>query len=107
AATVAVISPAWRTREALHGSPGQIPSRRVRDATPVVQRDPGPARSPATAAAPGHRAAGRPRRLGAAVPHGADRPGSVARSIYRHSGGGHRRLPAVAAPSPGPPPAAG
>ena len=63
----------------------------------MVQHDPGPARAAAPAAAPGHGPAGRARGPGAAVPDGADPPGSGHRPLHRHPGRGARRLPAVAA----------
>ena len=51
----------------------------------------------AAAAAPGHPAAGRPRRPGAAVPDGPDPAGGLDRAVRRHPRRGARRLPAVAA----------
>ena len=50
----------------------------------------------AAPAAPGHPAAGRARRPGPAVPHGAHRPGGVDRALDRHARRGPRRPPAVA-----------
>ena len=51
----------------------------------VVQPRRRPARAAAAAAAPRHRAAGRPRRPGAALPDGADRAGGVAASAGSRS----------------------
>ena len=51
----------------------------------------------AAGAAPGHRAAGRTGRPGAAVPDGPDPAGGLDRAVRRHPRRGARRLPAVAA----------
>ena len=79
------------------GAAAQVPARRERDADPLVQRAARPADPTAAGAAPGHRAAGRAGRPGAAVPDGPDPAGGVDRAVRRHPGGGARRLPAVAA----------
>ncbi len=71
----------------------------------MVQHHPRPALPAASAAAPGHRAAGRAAGSRAAVPDGADRPGGHGRLPRADPRGSPRRLPAVAAhPAvPGPP----
>ena len=74
------VPPPSRTERRCHDGPDQDHPRRVRTASPVVQHRPGSALPAASAAAPGHAAAGRPRGPGPAVPDGADRPGGDRRS---------------------------
>ena len=93
--------------EDLHERADQVHPRRVADPGPVVQRHPGPARTAATAAAPGHGAAGRAGRPGPAVPDGTHSPGGHRRPVRRHPRRGHRRLQALAPDAPVPRPAAG
>ena len=77
----------------------KIPSARGPDSRGVVQHPGRSAGSAGSGSASGHRSAHRPRRPGAPLPDGADRPGSEPGPRDRDSRSGPRRLPGMAAHS--------
>ena len=83
-----------------HGRQDHAP--RERPSPKLVQHPRRRAHAAAAAAAPGHRAAGRARRSGAALPDGPDPPGGLDRLRDRDPRGGARRPAALAADAASP-----